>query len=186
MDACLPKPVEPAELFRVIDRLTAGAADRGEAKPAAASIVTDIAAHPRFRGDARPAIDGATIAELEALGGRSFVRELAEQFVEEGGRIMADLGSAVARNDVHYFRDRLHALRSGAANVGARGLYDLCMAQRSMSSAEFAANGVAKVNEIEAEFERVEVNLRDYSEQEGTAAAMLGASVARLPRKTPG
>jgi len=186
MDACLPKPIEPAELFRVIDRLTAGAADRKEAKPAAASVVTDIAAHPRFRGDVRSAIDSATIAELEALGGRSFVRELAEQFVEEGGRIMSDLGSAVAKNDVHYFRDRLHALRSGAANVGARGLYDLCMALRTTSSAEFAANGVAKVNEIEAEFERVEINLRDYREQKEAVAATPAASVARLPRKTPG
>ena len=185
MDACLPKPIEPAELFRAIDRLTAGAlADN--APVTTAGVVTDIANHPRFRGEVRPAVDSGTLAELEALGGASFVKELVEQFVEEGDRIMSELGDAVARDDVTYFRDRLHALRSGAANIGARGLYDLCMAMRMTTPAEFSANGVARVNDLEVEFDRVASGLRDHVTREGSSVEKLTASVTRLPRKTPG
>ena len=186
MDECLPKPVEPAELFRVIERLTAGSVAAGDEVVRPPSVVTDIADHPRFRGEVRPAIDSVTVAELEALGGRSFVQELAEQFIEEGERIMAELGEAAAKDDVAFFRDRLHALRSGSANIGARGLYDLCIAMRTTSAAEFAASGVARVNDLDMEFDRVAESLRDYAGERKGVAEKAIASVARFPRKTPG
>jgi two-component system sensor histidine kinase RpfC len=187
MDACLSKPIEPGELFRTIDQLTAL---RGEPAPLPAPIgddtVTDIAAHPKFRAEGRSAIDGATIQELEVLGGRDFVAELAGQFVEEGARIMAELHEAVAKEDVLYFRDRLHALRSGAANIGARGLYDLCIALRAVSAAEFAERAAERVVEIEAEFSRAEKGLRDYAKRDEAPPPRPSAPVTRLHRKTQG
>lgn len=183
MDECLPKPVEPAELFRVIVALTAGAGDKVE-PDIVTGVVTDITVHPRFKAELRPPIDSHTFAELEALGGPDFVRELAAQFTEEGARIVAELGKAAAGNDLAFFLDRLHALRSGAANIGARGLYDLCMALRATTSAEFADSAVAKVNDIELEFDRVEDYLAAHIARDEVAKP--AAAIARFPRTTPG
>jgi two-component system sensor histidine kinase RpfC len=186
MDAVLPKPIEPAELYGTIDRLTADGAGLPAPTPAMSDKITDIAAHPKFRTDVRSPIDRTTIAELEALGGRDFVADLAHEFVEEGGRILAELRDSVTANDAHCFRDRLHALRSGAANIGARGLYDTCLALRALSDADFAAVGSDRVSEMEAEFVRVQKSLLDYSSNEAVAGDVAPKLVAMVPRKAPG
>ena len=187
MDACLSKPIEPAELFKTIDRLTVGA---GEPAPIVAPVmdtVTDIAAHPKFtRGEGRSAIDATTIQELEALGGKDFVAELAEQFVEEGVRIVHELNEAVAQQDVIAFRDRLHALRSGAANIGARGVYDLCIAIRAITAADFAQTAARRAAEIEAEFNRAAKGLGEYGRGPKAVAAMGSAPGGDLPAQDAG
>jgi two-component system sensor histidine kinase RpfC len=185
MDECLPKPIEAAELFRVIQQFA-----RDEEQPTVMSaptteLVTDIAAHPKFRADTQSAIDRTTMKELEGLGGAEFVADLAAQFVEEGTRILAEIRSSAANKDVLLFRDRLHALRSGAANIGARGLYELCLRLRDVSPSEFTATAPSRVSEIEAEFQRVEKSLRPYSHPDEPGPVRPTAVVTRLPRRNP-
>jgi two-component system sensor histidine kinase RpfC len=184
MDAVLQKPIETAELFRVLDQAATGS-EQPVALPPEDETVTDIAAHPKFRSEVRAPVDSGTMGELETLGGRAFVVELAEKFVEEGDRIMGELRDSVGQDDVVYFRDRLHALRSGAANIGARGLYEACLALRAMSAADFRADGSTRVEEIHAEFRRVERYLLDYCSSKADPASRPSASIARLPVKAP-
>jgi two-component system sensor histidine kinase RpfC len=186
MDAVLPKPVEPAELFEMVDSLTAGSPGLPVPSAAERDKITDIAAHPKFRNEVRSPIDSNTISELEKLGGHDFVAELAGQFVEEGARIVAELKDAAARSDVLSFRDRLHALRSGAANIGARGLYDMCLAWRALSEAELVVGGVDRISEMEAEFLRVEESLFGYCARKSGVGGMAANPVAIFPRKAPG
>ncbi len=173
MDACATKPIDAAELFRIIDELVPHRADEAgvaaepaeePAKPAAAAaagdIVADIATHPRFKSESR-AIDAATIEQLQGLGGDAFVSDLARVFIKEGERIMEELKVSVAENDSEMFRDRLHALRSGAANIGALPLYQLCLSMRGIAGSAFTTQGADKVHQVEAEFARVRRELAE-------------------------
>lgn len=168
MDGCATKPIDAAELFRVIDELVGE--DAGErlepAETAGDDVVADIASHPRFKLEAR-AIDAATIEQLQGLGGEAFVADLARVFVQEGERILEELMASVEAKDHEEFRDRLHALRSGAANIGALPLYEMCLSLRGIGAAGFAEHGAQQASEIRAEFARAR---RELNESFGGAA----------------
>ena len=185
MDAVLSKPIERAELFAAL-KTFGGEPDEAPAEAPRSDAVTDIAAHPKFRGDARSVIEASTIADLEALGGRAFIDELVENFVEEGNRIMAEIGEAVADNDATRFRDRLHALRSGAANIGARALYEVCLAHRAISAEELAASGSERGMEVESEFRRAEAALAAIRRDGSETPSAPTAKIAEFPRKQSG
>jgi two-component system sensor histidine kinase RpfC len=195
MDGCVTKPIEASELFRIIDKLVPESAEEAAAadgEPAfLGETVTDISAHPRFRAETR-AIDAATVAQLEELGGKTFVKDLAREFLEEGAKIVAEIDQSVADADYAYFRDRAHAMRSGAANIGALRLYELCLSLRAAGDAEFAAVGAQKAAEIRDEFAKVRRELNEYCAEQGGAAASpaegqpaggrpVSASVSPLP-----
>ncbi|MGH6924292.1 MAG: ATP-binding protein, partial [Propylenella sp.] len=184
MDACATKPIDAAELFRVIDSLVPeDAGERVEKRaeiPATDDIVADIAAHPRFRLEAR-AIDTATIEQLQGLGGADFVADLAGVFVREGERIVEELKASVESGDCQLFRDRMHALRSGAANIGALPLYQLCLSLRGIGAADFAEEGAEKARQIEAEFARVSRELRENYCGAGDAAKDAAAPTVIRP-----
>jgi two-component system sensor histidine kinase RpfC len=176
MDACATKPIDAGELFRVIDSLVADGAGESVAQrvetaaAAEGDTVADISAHPRFKAEAR-AIDAATIEQLLGLGGDAFVSDLASVFVKEGERIMEELKAGVADGDYEMFRDRLHALRSGAANIGALPLYQLCLSLREMGATVFGEQAEENARQIEAEFARVRRELSETYCDLGNASA---------------
>ena len=187
IDACVTKPIDAAELFRIIDELVAEGA--GHAAPPlvkADDVVAEIATHPRFRAESR-VIDARTIEQLKGLGGSDFVADLAGVFVTEGERILEELAESVAQGDYEAFRDRAHALRSGAANIGALPLYELCLSLRAVGSSEFATTGSEKLVEIEREFAKARDELRrDYgSPEEEAAPAGADAEIETGPSLTP-
>jgi two-component system sensor histidine kinase RpfC len=138
--------------------------------PAVDETIADIAAHPRFKGEAR-AIDATTIEQLRELGGPTFLSELAREFLDEGERIIEEIDASVAADDYDRFRDRIHALRSGAANIGAMPLYQLCLSLRAIGGAAFAASGAEKARELADEFARVRRELAHYPLDPGRAGA---------------
>jgi len=54
----------------------------------------------------------------------------------------------------------LHALRSAAANVGARGIYEMCLGWRHIAPEDFAIRGETHLKKLNEEFERVRMALR--------------------------
>ena len=118
MDGCITKPITPARLIATINDLIG--ADPG---PAQDRGVTSIADHPRFPGTIS-ALDPAVVAELRTLGGAAFVAELLEGFIADAHTLIDRMESAVDAQDMTGFRFELHALCSGAANIGAAMLRD--------------------------------------------------------------
>jgi two-component system, sensor histidine kinase RpfC len=162
MDACLTKPVEPAKLLEAIHQMVPAALEPPpvETEP---QLVTDITAHPRFRpASATPAVDENTLAELEALGGSAFLAELIKEFVHDAGELVETLIEAATAGNVRRFRDQAHALRSGAANIGAKGLYELCLGWRQITVAELNENGPRHVERLKAELERTQRTLLNH------------------------
>jgi two-component system sensor histidine kinase RpfC len=161
MDACLTKPIEPLRLLEVIERMVPVEAQ--DAAPAALQAVTDITSHPRFRpATALPAIDLRVLGELEALGGKPFLAELIKEFINDAGVLVRSIAAAAEAVDVRIFRDQAHALRSGAANIGAKGLYDLCLQWRQISEGELQLDGRRHAERLGAELERVREALLQY------------------------
>jgi two-component system sensor histidine kinase RpfC len=156
MDACVTKPVEPARLIEIINNMVPKDEVETKAEAAMAQPVTDITAHPRFRrASVLPAIDERMLSELEALGGDAFLAELIKEFMRDAAVLVQDLAEAAEAGDVKLFRDKAHALRSGAANIGAKALYDLCLQWRQISASELQDEGKRHAERLSVELERV-------------------------------
>ncbi len=166
MDACVTKPIEPQLLLDQIAALVPAP----EAVPAApeasapamgsvAAEVTDIASHPQFKVVALPALDGATLQELERLGGREFVTDLVEGFLEDAAETLHALEVAVAARNLTLFRANAHAVCSGAANIGARRINELCRPWSGMRAPELAERGTTCLTQLADELERLRRHL---------------------------
>ena len=147
MDGCLTKPIEPERLLAMIEAVVAPETG-GPVEAPVPEAVPDAAVE-------QPIIDTAKLADLEQLGGRDFVDELVAQFVGEASGILSSLSQAVAEENVSAFQDRIHALRSGAANVGAARVYQMCLDWRRTDARELAIEGEMRLRRLEEEFGRV-------------------------------
>lgn len=152
MAACLTKPIEASELIAAIDSLVGDAAPRTLPSALPAPLPVD-AEKPEV--DTGAAIDDTKLADLEALGGRIFVDELIETFVDEAAGALRALSRAVAEEDVTAFRNHAHALRSGAANIGALRVYRLCLDWRQIDARELAIEGEHHLRDLEREFDAI-------------------------------
>lgn len=101
-----------------------------------------------------PALDVAAFVALETLVDHDFATQVALQFAADAASVLVELDRALKRRDHAAFGDHLHALRSGAANVGATSLFNLCLAWRDMDDAELAAAGALRLAQLHAEFAR--------------------------------
>ncbi|WP_135466424.1 hybrid sensor histidine kinase/response regulator [Crenalkalicoccus roseus] len=150
MDACLIKPVEPARLAEILEAYCRSPAREA---PASAAQVAHIASHPGFRRGTPP-WDAKVLANLEALGGQDFVTGLAQDFLQDAEQLVAAMEDALDKGDLRRFRSEAHALRSGAANVGALAIRDACGAAEAIGFSDLPASGPRQLRVIAAEVER--------------------------------
>lgn len=160
MDACITKPIEPNRLLEII-----GALVRDNRKPdEIASNTADVASYtsgrPRLRAGTAPPVDMHALDALEDLGGKEFVDELSAQFIADAADTLNSLANSAASGDLKSFREHLHALRSAAANVGARGIYEMCLGWRHIAPDDFAVRGEMHLQRLHEEFQRVRAVLR--------------------------
>ena len=161
MDACVVKPVEPAVMLAFIDDIVGKLRAEPPTQTAAADPrVTKIATHPRFR-PAVPPLDADVLLRLSALGGEEFVAEIAEIFEAEARATLADLRVATARDDVVAFRDRSHAIRSSATNIGAQPLARICSVFETISGDALHSHATTYLGQIETELDRVAAALAE-------------------------
>jgi two-component system sensor histidine kinase RpfC len=150
MDACLTKPIEPEQLFAAIDDALDGHAPAAPTQP---QLLPDNVTTLPQAGPA--AVDMRVLDRLEALGGKEFLVELIDDFLADIETIAQDLRMAVQKADAAEFRANAHAMRSATANIGARGLSDLCQDWQGIGAADLARNGPAHMRRLATELERV-------------------------------
>ena len=85
--------------------------------------------------------------------------------------MLRELTVAVTNKDLQAFRDQIHALRSSAANIGARNIYKMCLAWRQIGMRELEAQGKEHLRKLELEFQRVRSDLVQYIADAGEAQA---------------
>jgi two-component system sensor histidine kinase RpfC len=157
MAECLVKPVDPARLVAAIDDvLRTGGKIAPTPKPATEFRITDIAAHPRFRGHAAPAVDAEVILQLRSLGGNAFVDDVIDIFRREAHGKLAALRDALSRGDIQEFRAVSHGLRSVAVNVGAVGLAQSCLPYQTCAADDLQDGADIWIEQLVLELARVE------------------------------
>ncbi|WP_169747448.1 ATP-binding protein [Belnapia moabensis] len=146
MDACLIKPIEPAALAATVATYLRPAAAPRPARPDSLPATPDPPSLP---------VDPQVTDTLERLGGQEFATELMTQFLEDATLELDRLRAAAARADVPQFRASAHALRSGAANMGALGVLALCKAAEAMPAAEIPVGGPRQAALLAVELARL-------------------------------
>ncbi|HEY5226638.1 MAG TPA: response regulator [Methylovirgula sp.] len=144
LDGCIGKPIEPTEL---LDAVNSSLGIVAAPAPTEASFGIDDVAEG-------PAIDPRILRDLESLGGETFIEDVITQFVADASRLFPDLSASAVAGDAGMFHDHIHALRSCAGNVGATGLYKMCLAWRAIGARELASSGGECISRLEAEFAR--------------------------------
>ncbi len=82
---------------------------------------------------------------------------------------MFKVAQAVSEADSVEYGAQVHALRSSAANVGARRLYKLCLEWRELTRDELLASGSSRFVQLQGEFSAAERALRerhDYTDRD--------------------
>lgn len=156
MNDCLTKPIDRPKLLAWLDAFQSQLRNRKSKEVAAdAEFETDAECEKDDGAAASaPVIDRRALGDLEALGGKEFVDQIVDQFVQDAACVLKELSQAVSVGDAHAFREQAHALRSCAANVGARQVYDLCLSWRAIDASEVAIRGEEHMRKLELEFER--------------------------------
>ena len=162
MDSCVTKPIEPMRLLGIIDAAVGSAGVSNAAAVSETETVKKIASHPKFRPSGPASVDVRALEDLESLGGKKFVAELVSEFNSDAELVLRELTVAVNNKDLQAFRDQIHALRSSAANIGARQMYKMCLAWRQIGMRELEAQGKDHVRKLDAELARVRAELLEH------------------------
>lgn len=113
-----------------------------------------------------PSFNIAALRDLETLGGAEFARDIAQQFLDDAVGLLANIRAAAEACDEAAFRDQAHALRSCAANVGARAIYEHCLAWRDLDAATLAQQGRDCADTLEQEYRAVADHIGAYARGE--------------------
>lgn len=163
MRGCVTKPIEARRLVHLIETELSGK------HWDATDITLDSGAGDGGAGTPEPvSLDLEALNDLFGLGGKDFVRELADQFIIDASAVMMRVVEAVAEMDVQKFREEAHALRSCSANLGARRIYQKCLEWRDITPHDLARMGEIYVRELEEEFRTFTASLEDYLDRDNS------------------
>jgi hypothetical protein len=162
LDAVLPKPVEPRRLVAALS--TALDAEPAVAAPSAPrGVVTELASHPRFGGEAAGADERGAATQLwssnqdiDALQG------LLENFRVDSARIVAGIDQACGSGDVPAFEAALAAMNTCTQVFGVNRMREILSSIPEPTPAKLRLQGANFVHRIEGELARLDAALVDY------------------------
>jgi len=164
MNGYITKPVEAARLLEIIDELTSAA------EPAPAAEVADITSHPRFQGDVEPVVSTQSLKDLEAIDpGGVFLEEVIDAFLAESQVTLDQLKAAAASRNLREVRDLAHAMRSGAAHVGARRVQKICTFLCHAPRHEVERAVEEKMRQLVDEFDRFRSAVRQHLQERSSS-----------------
>ena len=168
----LPKPSEPAYMTQKLGEIVpvTRAPPIETPEPAA---VTSITSHPRYR--AAPdlgVIDRHALKTLASLdAGPGFFEELVGEFERDTEQLLEEMAGTVATRDLTAFWDCIHAMRSSAANVGAKQLYLACIDINAQGKISFRTSGADYHARLVHEFERFQRTVHRLISSQGKTGA---------------
>lgn len=98
-----------------------------------------------------PLIDGAAIDRLRRFGGDALLKGMIELFVASAPGRAGDAREALDCGDAAALRGALHGLKSSAGQLGARSVYEACVAGEEHASRGDLAACAPQVARIEAD-----------------------------------
>jgi HPt (histidine-containing phosphotransfer) domain-containing protein len=110
-----------------------------------------------------PSIDLDAINNLKELNpgdGGEFLKEIVTIYLEDTPKRIVDLKAFLASGDVQSFTRAAHTIKGSSANVGAQILKGLGERMELISRTEGINKAAPMIGEVEAEFAKVQVELR--------------------------
>lgn len=105
------------------------------------------------------AVDGAALDRLNRIGGRAFLLEMIELFLEHAPQRLATARAAFEGGDFPGVYGAAHSLKSTAGNLGARALQDVAERAEERAAAEDGAAIGPLLDEMERRYEEIRVEL---------------------------
>lgn len=166
-DAYHTKPIEPRQLLDTIASLVPDAdADAASAAGFATANTTAAETKPA----SAPVLDEATLSSLEALGrSAGFLRQLVAGFIKDGEDMIRGMQRCLSNKDGDEFRALAHALKGGAASIGALLLHGAAADAYRLADNRLSADGSSVMHRLVAEFESAREALHAYLERRGSA-----------------
>jgi len=157
MDLRLTKPIEAGLLLDTVAEQTGNFLNADEAKVAAGDDPFDVVQSigSGSAGDPSPPIDVKQMDYLRSIGDESFVQSIIEAYVDDTLDIMIAFNKSVEQSDVEDFRFQAHAFKSGANNVGATKLAQMCGHFEVITEAEFTKRRFEYLARAEEEVSRI-------------------------------
>lgn len=157
MDLRLTKPIEAGLLLDTVAEQTGNFLHSDEAKmlkdPDPFDVVRSIA--PETTGNPNPPIDLEKIDYLKSIGDENFVQSIIDAYVKDTADIMVAFDLSVEDCDVEGFRFQAHAFKSGACNVGAMKLAQMCGKLEVITESEFIERRFEYLAQIDKEVLRI-------------------------------
>ena len=156
MNGALAKPIDWAQLFAAVAKYgpAEGTAETREdaAKATAGAQARAYAAAPPALGESP--LDEAVFDRLRDVQGETLSAQLAEIFLRDTARRLAELGDAVQRGDAAASIRMAHAIKGSAGDLGAHGMVKVCVAIEANAMVDDIATALARVEALQGEFKR--------------------------------
>ena len=120
---------------------------------------------------ASPHIDLQVLEQMRTLrgnGGSNLVTRIIGVYLNDAPDRLRSMQEAVARGDAAGMGRTAHAFKSASANLGAKGLAELCLRMESLGRASSTTGADRLMTEIETEYRQVAAELKAHA---GSAAS---------------
>jgi two-component system sensor histidine kinase RpfC len=153
IDGYLTKPVEAKKLLDLIGTLVPVPGEDGE------GILPESAKGSEAPPAASPepaVLDEEVFQGLKNLGGKSdFIDELVRVFLRTGEQAIRDMEAAIVDQNAGELRERAHALRGNAGQIGANALARQCAKFSQIGMVELRREGPTHLWGLKKEFDKV-------------------------------
>ncbi len=161
LDAILPKPVEPRKLLAAL--ATALDLEPAGAPAVPRVVVTELASHPRFGGDAVASDQRAAEAPLWSSSQETdALQALIDTFRVDSARIVGDIDRACGSGDVAAFEAALAAMNACTQVFGVNRMREILGSLPDPTPAKLRLQGAQFVHRVEGELARLDAALVDY------------------------
>ena len=159
LDAILPKPVEPRRLVAALSAALEPESSDEPEDTVSGGVVTELASHPRFAGEA-----ASVAAEAPRTGGQDGdgFQSIVDAFRVESARLVTDIDHAAGEGDVKAFEEAVQAMRACTEVFGVPRMRDLLASMSEPTSTKLRLQGADFVHRLESELARLDSVLVDY------------------------
>jgi len=110
-------------------------------------------------------LDKKKLGNLETMSqDPEFVSELITEFIDEGERLIGNVGKSLQRSDFSHVASSIHALRGAALSIGADALKAFCTHLEKLSDEQLSARKAEIHRQLESHFQQLRAELVLYEQ----------------------
>jgi len=163
MDLRLTKPIEAGSLLQAIAEQTSSE-NMGEVSDRSSDPFETVQSideqNPVEQGQS---VDPSQLDYLLSIGDQEFVQSIIDAYIDDAREILVAFKLSVEQENVDDFRFHAHAFKSGANNIGANKLSEMCGKLEVITEGDFGNHRHKYLEQINREIESVEAYLQSES-----------------------